>query len=60
MLLATSQRLVFRSAQGSDAVDRILGAVRSTGLRVTGVTTRQPDLEEVFLGLVRREAAPGS
>lgn len=53
-VLATPQRLVFRYAQGSDVIDRILGGIRSAGLRVTGITTRQPDLEEVFLRLVQR------
>lgn len=53
VMLATPQCLVFRYAQGSEVVDRVLGEARSAGLRITGVTTRQPDLEEVFLRLVR-------
>ena len=51
--LAAPQRLVLRFAQGSGAVDQMLGLIRSADLRVTAVTTRQPDLEEVFLRLVR-------
>jgi len=51
--LTKPYRLVFRYAQDSDSVSRILEAIRSADLHITGITTRQPDLEEVFLKLVR-------
>jgi hypothetical protein len=57
-MLAAPRRLVFRYRQGGDAVDQMLDAIRAGGLRVTGVATRQPDLEKVFLRLVGREVPP--
>jgi ABC-2 type transport system ATP-binding protein len=54
--LTTPHRLAFRYAQNSDSVGRILEALRSADLDITGITTRQPDLEEVFLKLVRRQS----
>lgn len=49
------RRLAFRYGRGSDAVDQILAAVHDAGLRVADLTTTQPDLEEVFLDLVRQQ-----
>lgn len=54
--LASPTRLVFRYGQASGNVDEMLAAVRAAGLRITGVTTKQPDLEDVFLHLVRSPA----
>jgi len=54
-VLAGPQRLVFRYGRGSDAVDRILGAVQATGMRKSDLTTNKPDLEEVFLDLLYRK-----
>ena len=54
--LTTPHRLVFRYAQNGDSVSRILEALRSADLGIAGITTRQPNLEEVFLKLVRRQS----
>ena len=56
--VAGPQRLVFRYGRDSGAADEILGAIRSAGLRVHDLTTSQPDLEEVFLDLLRRNDQP--
>ena len=46
---------MFRYGRGKVVADDILGAVRAAGLHVIDLTTSQPNLEEVFLGLLRRE-----
>lgn len=56
-VLAGPQRLVFRYGRGSDAVDRIVGAVQAAGMRISDLTTDQPDLEEVFLELLYRKGS---
>jgi ABC-2 type transport system ATP-binding protein len=55
--LAAPQRLVFRFAQASGNVDEMLAAIRAAGLRIASVTTKQPDLEDVFLQLVQGPAS---
>ncbi|PHK94071.1 multidrug ABC transporter ATP-binding protein [Pseudoroseomonas rhizosphaerae] len=57
--LAAPQRLVFRFAQASGNVDEMLGAIRVAGLQIASVTTKQPDLEDVFLQLVQGPASNG-
>jgi len=59
-VLAGPQRLVFRYGRGSDAVDRIVGAVQAAGMRISDLTTDQPDLEEVFLELLYRRSSTHS
>ena len=54
-VLSGPRRLVFRYGRGSVVADEILCAVRSAGLHVTDLTTSQPNLEEVFLGLLHRK-----
>ena len=54
-VLSGPRRLLFRYGRGRVVADDILGAVRAAGLHVIDLTTSQPNLEEVFLGLVRRE-----
>ncbi|MFC4168643.1 ABC transporter ATP-binding protein [Teichococcus aestuarii] len=56
-ILAAPQRLVFRFAQASGNVDEMLDAIRAAGLRIASVTTKQPDLEDVFLQLVQGPAS---
>ncbi|MBI0436161.1 ABC transporter ATP-binding protein [Roseomonas sp. KE0001] len=56
-VLASPTRLVFRYGQASGNVDGMLAAIRAAGLRITGVTTKQPDLENVFLQLVQGSAS---
>lgn len=55
-VLASSTRLMFRYGQASGNVDEMLAAIRAAGLRITSVTTKQPDLEDVFLQLVQGAA----
>lgn len=52
-VLSGPQRLVFRYGRGKAVANDILGAIRSAGLHVADLTTSQPNLEEVFLRLVR-------
>ncbi len=52
-VLASSRQLVFRYGRGSGALERILDAVRSAGLQILDVSTNEPNLEEVFLELLR-------
>ncbi|MFC3125092.1 ABC transporter ATP-binding protein [Pseudoroseomonas globiformis] len=54
--LTSPHRLVFRYAQDGNSVRRILGAMHAADLRISGITTRQPDLEEVFLKLVQGQS----
>jgi ABC-2 type transport system ATP-binding protein len=56
-VLASRTRLVFRYGHASGNVDEMLAAIRVAGLRVTSVTTKQPDLEDVFLQLVQGPAS---
>jgi ABC-2 type transport system ATP-binding protein len=55
-VLATPTRLVFRYGQASGNVDEMLAAIRAAGMRIAGVATKQPDLEDVFLQLVQGSA----
>jgi ABC-2 type transport system ATP-binding protein len=57
-VLAGLRQLVFRYGRGSGAAEPILRAVSSAGLRVLDLTTRQADLEDVFLGLMHSTRRP--
>jgi ABC-2 type transport system ATP-binding protein len=50
--------LVFQLRRQSDSIGAVLDALRAAGARITGLHTDQPDLEEVFLELTRRERRP--
>ncbi len=51
----SGKRLVFRYGRGRAVADEILDAFRAAGLHVVDLTTSQPNLEEVFLGLLRED-----
>jgi ABC-2 type transport system ATP-binding protein len=53
-VLVRPDQLVFRYAHGSDAADQILGAIHDAGLHVREITTERPDLESMFLDVLRR------
>lgn len=51
--ILSGKRLVFQYGRGRGVADEILRAVHAAGLHVADMTTSQPNLEEVFLGLLR-------
>ena len=53
--LPNSHELVFRYRTSETEIGAILGAVAAAGLTVTDLTTKEPDLEDVFLELTRAQ-----
>lgn len=53
--LPGDNQLVFRYRTSETQVGAILGAVAAAGLTVTDLTTKEPDLEDVFLELTRAQ-----
>ena len=53
--IPNSHQLVFRYRTSETQVGAILGAVAEAGLTVTDLSTKEPDLEDVFLELTRTQ-----
>jgi ABC-2 type transport system ATP-binding protein len=53
--LSTPRRLVFQYRKSESPVERILDAVRTEGLVVTDLSTRESVLEDIFVQLTREE-----
>ncbi len=56
--LKNGRRLVFRYPPSRTDSGQILAAVGEAGLRVVDLTTREAELEDIFLSLTRRQGAP--
>ncbi len=55
--LKDGHRLVFRYQPSRVAVDRLLDAVRQSGLTIADLETEESDLEDIFLSLTRAQPA---
>ena len=57
--LAGGRRLVFRYPPSKTHSGEILAAVQAAGLTVTDLSTKEAELEDIFLNLTRRPDEPG-
>ena len=51
MQLLDSRKLIVRYCRGSTQIDKLLAEVREAGIKISDITTNEPDLEDVFLQL---------
>ena len=47
---------VYDAASGSTGITRLMGDLRTAGLHLVDIETRQSNLEEIFVGLVKDDA----
>ncbi len=55
--LAEPRRLVVRYRPSRDAINEVLAAVRESNIAITDLSTKEADLEDIFLQLVRAPRA---
>lgn len=53
----TGNRLVLELSKGRDSIVEILNLIEASGVTILDLATERPDLEDVFVGLIKRQSS---